>query len=53
MPPHNRRTVIIKTGNFPSSLSAAKMVECITSHLHVSSVEVVKNYSWPAGQNYF
>ena len=42
MPPCNRRTVIIKTGNFPSSLSAAEMVESITSHLQVSRVEAVQ-----------
>lgn len=42
MPPRNGRTVIIKTGNFPSSMSAAKMVESITSHLNVSSVEAVQ-----------
>ena len=42
MPPRNRRTVIIKTGNFPSSLSAAEMVESITSHLQVSRVEAIQ-----------
>ena len=40
MPPGNRRTVIIK--NFPSSLSAAEMVESITSHLQVSCVEAIQ-----------
>ena len=42
MPPRNRRTVIIKTGNFPSSLSAADMVERITSRLEISTVEAVQ-----------
>ena len=42
MPPRNRRTVIIKTGNFPSSLSSADIVERITSHLEISSVEAVQ-----------
>ena len=42
MPPCNRRTVIIKTGNFPSSSSAAEMVESITNHLQVSRVEAVQ-----------
>ena len=42
MPPRSRRTVIIKTGNFPSSLSAADMVERITSHLEISTVEAVQ-----------
>lgn len=42
MPPCNRRTVIIETGNFPSSLSAADMVERITSRLEISSFEAVQ-----------
>ena len=42
MPPRNRRTVIIKTGNFPSALSSADIVERITNHLEISSVEAVQ-----------